>query len=103
MVCKNWNIRTVGPIRLTTLHKGCIHKHYTYMSIVAACTGVCPKNMALGQVVTKIVGHVDTVWETKQVYTRITLKSKYVTIHGINRRKSLKVNLRNSVSSGITI
>ena len=54
------------------------------MCIVAACTGFYPKNMALGQVVTKIVGHVDTVWETKQVYTRITLKSKYVTIHGVN-------------------
>ena len=46
MVCKNWNIRTVY-------------------------TGVYPKNMALGQVVKKIVGHVDTVWETKQVYARI--------------------------------
>ena len=34
------------------------------MCIVAACTGVYPKNMALGQVVTQIVGHVDTVWET---------------------------------------
>ena len=45
------------------------------MCIVAACTGVYPKNMALGQVVTKIVEHVDTVWETKLVYTRITLKS----------------------------
>ena len=76
------------------------------MCIVAACTGVYPKNMALGQVVTKIVGHVDTVWETKQlkqVYTRITLKSKYVTIHGVSRFNSLKVKLRNSVSSGITI
>ena len=73
------------------------------MCIVAACTGVYPKNMALRQVVTKIVGHVDTVWETKQVYTRITLKSKYVTIHGVNRFNSLKVKLRNSVSSGITI
>ena len=73
------------------------------MCIVAACTGVYPKNMALGQVVTKIVGHVDTVWETKLVYTRITLKSIYVTIHGINRCNSLKVKLRNSVSSGITI
>ena len=31
------------------------------------------KNMALGQVVTKIVGHVDTVWDMKQVYTRTTL------------------------------
>ena len=29
------------------------------MGIVAACTGVYPKNMALGQVVTKIVGHDD--------------------------------------------
>ena len=73
------------------------------MCIVAACTGVYPNNMALGQVVTKIVGNVDTIWETKQVYTRITLKLKYVTIHGVNRLNSLKVNLRNSVSSGITI
>ena len=38
------------------------------------------ENMALGQVVTNIVGHVDTVWDMKQVYTRITLNSKYVTI-----------------------
>ena len=44
--------------------------------------------MALGQVVTKIVGHVDTVWETKQVYARITLKSKYVTIRGVNHWNS---------------
>ena len=51
--------------------------------------------MALGQVVTKIVGHVDTVWETKQVYTRTTLKSKYVTIHRVNRWNTLKFNLRN--------
>ena len=67
------------------------------MCIVAECTGVYPKDMALGQVVTKIVGHVDTVWETKQVYTRIALKSKYVTIHRVNRWNSLKVNLGNSV------
>ena len=73
------------------------------MCIVAACTGVYPNNMALGQVVTKIVGHVDTVFETKEVYTRITLNSKNVTIHGVNRWNSLKVNLRNSVSSRITI
>ena len=65
------------------------------MCIVAACTGVYPKNMALGQVVTQIVGHVDTVWDTKQVYTIITLKPKYVTIHGVNRFNSLKVKLRN--------
>ena len=55
------------------------------MCIVAACMDVHPKNMALGQVVTQIVGHVDTVLETKQVYTRITLNSKNVTIHGVNR------------------
>ena len=73
------------------------------MCIVAACTGVYSKNMALGQVVTKIVGHVDTVLETKQVYTRITLNSQNVTIHGVNRWNSFKVNLRNSVSSRITI
>ena len=73
------------------------------MCIVAAWTGVYPTSMALGQVVTKIVGHVDTAWETKQVYTRITLKLKYVTIHVVNRCNSFKVNLRNSVSSGITI
>ena len=36
--------------------------------------------MALGQVVTKIVGHGDTVWDMKQMYTRTTLNSKYVTI-----------------------
>ena len=69
------------------------------MCIVAACTGVYPKNMTVGQVVTKIVRHIDTVWEAKQVYTRIILKSKYVTIHGVNRLNSLKGNLRNSVPS----
>ena len=46
--------------------------------------GCLSENMAMGKVVTKIVGHVDTVWETKHVYTRITLKSKDVTIHGVN-------------------
>ena len=59
--------------------------------------------MTLGQVVTKIVGHVDTAWETKQVYARITLKSKYVTIRGVNNCNSLNGNLRNSVSSGIMV
>ena len=57
MVCKNWNIRTVYNVS----------QHYindASMCIVAECTGVYPKNMALGQVVTNIVGHVDTVWET---------------------------------------
>ena len=69
MVCKNGNIRTVSQHYLNDA---------SLMCIVAACTGVYPKNMALGKVVTKIEGHVDTVWETKQVHTRITLKSKYV-------------------------
>ena len=82
MVSKNGNIRTVYNVS----------QHYindaSLMCTVAACTGVYPKNMALGQVVTKIVGHVDTVWETKQVYTRITLKSKYVTIYGVNHWNS---------------
>ena len=73
------------------------------MCMVAAWTGVYPKNMALGQVVTKIVRQVDTVLETKQVYTRITLMSTYVTIHGVNHWNSLKDKLRNSVSSGIMI
>ena len=62
------------------------------LCIVAACTCVYPKNVALGQVVTNIAGHVDTVdtvWETKQEHTRTTLKSKYVTIHGVNRWNSL--------------
>ena len=97
MVCKNWNIRTVYNVS----------QHYindaSLMFTVAACTGVYPKNMALGQVVTQIVGHFDTVWETKQVYARITLKSKYVTIRGVNHWNSLKGNLRKSVSSGIMI
>ena len=53
--------------------------------------------MVLGQVITNIVGHVDALWDTKQVYIRTTLKSKYVTVHGVNRWNSLKLNLRNSV------
>ena len=75
MVCKNWIIRTV-------------YTHYindaSVLCIVAVCTCVYPKTMALGKVVTKIVGHVDTVWDTKHVYTRTQLKSKCVTIHGVN-------------------
>ena len=97
MICKNWNIRTVYNVSQHNVNDASI------MYIIAACKGVNPKNIALEQVVKKIVGHVDTVWETKQVYTRITLKSKYVTIHGVNNWNSLKVNLRNSVSSAITI
>ncbi len=52
------------------------------MNIVfdAACACLYMKNMALGQVVTKIVGHVDTVWDMEQVYTSTTLNSKYVAI-----------------------
>ena len=97
MVGKNWNIRAVYNVSQHYINDASI------MCIVAACTSVYPKNMALGQVVTKIVGYVDTVWETKQVHTRITLHSKNVIIHGANRWNSLKVNLRNSVSSRITI
>ena len=97
MVCKIWNIRTVYNVSQHYINDASI------MCIVDAYTDVYPKNMAMGQVVTKIVGHVDTVWETKQVYTRITLKSKYVTIHGVNHWNSLKGNLRNSVSSVIMI
>ena len=63
MVCKNGNIRTVYNVSQHYINDASI------MGIVTAYTGVYPKNMALGQVVKKIVGHVDTVWETKQVYT----------------------------------
>ena len=83
MVCKNGNIRTVYNVSRYYINDASI------LCIVAACTCVYPKNMALGQVVTNIVGHVDTVWETKQVHTRTTLKSKYVPIHGVNRWNSL--------------
>ena len=83
MVCKNGNIRTVDNVSRYYINDASI------VCIVAACTCVYLKNMALGQVVTNIVGHVDTVWETKQVHTRTTLKSKYVTIHGVNRWNSL--------------
>ena len=56
---------------------------------------VYPKNIALGQVVTNIVGHVDTVWDTEKVYTTTTLKSTYVTIYGIKHWDS-KFNLSKS-------
>ena len=83
MVCKNGGIRTVYTVSRYYINDASI------LCIVAACTYVYPKNMALGQVVTNIVGHVDTLWETKQVHTRTTLKSKYVTIHGVNQWNSL--------------
>ena len=79
MVGENGNIRTVYNVSRYYINDASI------LCIVAACTCVYPKNMALGQVVTNIVGHVDTVWETKQVHTRTTLKSKY----GVNRWNSL--------------
>ena len=79
MVCKNWNIHTVYNVSRYYINDASI------LCIIASCSGVYPKNMALGQVVTNIVGHVDTVWESKQVHTRTTLKSQYVTIHGVNR------------------
>ena len=59
MVCKNWNIHTVMSQDINDA---------SILCIVAPCMCVYPKNMALGQVVTNIVGHVDTVWETKQVH-----------------------------------
>ena len=83
MVCKNWNIHTVYNVSRYYINDASI------LCIAALCTCVYPKNMALGQVVTNIVGHVDIAWETKQVHTRTTLKSKYVTIHGVNRWNSL--------------
>ena len=83
MVCKNWNIHTVYNVSRYYINDASI------LCIVASCTCVYPKNMALGQVVTNFVGHVDTVWETKQVHTRTTLKSKYVTIRGVNLWNSL--------------
>ena len=60
MVCKNGNIRTVYNVSRYYINDASI------LCIVVACTCVYPKNMGLGQVVTIIVGHVDTVWETKQ-------------------------------------
>ena len=78
MICKKkWNIHrpTVYNVSQHNINDASI------MYIVAACKDVNPKNIALGQVVTKTLGHADTLWETKQVYTTITLKSKYVTIH----------------------
>ena len=83
MVCKNWNIHTVYNVSRYYINDASI------LCIVASCTCVYTKNMALGQVVTNIVGHVDTVWETKQVHIRTTLKSKYVTIRGVNHWNSL--------------
>ena len=83
MVCKNGNIRTVYNVSRYYVNDASI------LYIVEACTCGYPKNMALGQVVTNIVRHVDTVWETKQVHTRTTLHSKYVTIHGVNHWNSL--------------
>ena len=77
MVCINWNIHTVYNVSRYYINDASI------LCIVVSCTCVYPKNMALGQVVTNIVGHVDTVWETEQVHTRTTLKSTYVTIHGV--------------------
>ena len=56
MVCQNLNIRTVCNVS----------QHYMNdASIDASCICVYAKNMALGQVVTHFVGHVDTVWDTK--------------------------------------
>ena len=83
MVCKNGNIRTVYNVSRYYINDTSI------LCIVVACTCVYPKNMALGQVVTYIMGHVVTVWETKQWHTRTTLQSKYVTIRGVNRWNSL--------------
>ena len=54
------------------------------------------ENNCLGASCYKIVGHVYTVWDTNQVYTRTILKSKYVTIHRVNRWNSLTFNLRKS-------
>ena len=52
------------------------------MRIHAECTRIYPKTWPwkVEQIVTDIVAHVDTVivWGMKQVYTRTTLKSKYV-------------------------
>ena len=55
--------------------------YYYYYYYMHRCSMRMPlsENMALGQVVTQIVGHVDTVWDMKQVYIRTTLNSKYVT------------------------
>ena len=83
MVCKNGYTRIEYNVSRYYINDASI------LFIVAACTCVYPKNMALGQVVTNIVGHVDTVLETKQVHTRTTLKSKYVATHGVNRWNSL--------------
>ena len=83
MVCKNWNIHTVYNVSRYYINDASI------LCIVASCTCVYLKNMALGQVVTNIVGQVDTVWKTKQVHTRITLNSTNVTIHGVHRWNSL--------------
>ena len=62
MVCKNGNIRTLYNVS----------QHYindaSLMCIVAVCTGVYPKNMALGQVVTKIGGTLIQYGKETSVY-----------------------------------
>ena len=55
MVSKRWNIPTVYNVSQYYINDASI------LCIVAAWTCIYPKNMALGQVVTIIVGHVDTV------------------------------------------
>ena len=89
-VFKKWNIRTVYNGSQHYINDASIYVHRCRMH------GRLSEKHGLGASCYKL-------WETKQVYTRITLKSKYVTIHGVNRFNSLKVKLRNSVSSGITI
>ena len=53
-----------------------VSQHYINdASIYASCNmhmRLSKKNMALGQVVTNVAGHVDTVLDTKLVYTRTT-------------------------------
>ena len=59
------------------------------MCIVAACTGVYPKNMALGQVVTKIAGHVDTLERLRLTTSTANVYGKATRTRTRNRRRFL--------------
>ena len=58
--------------------------HASVLCIVAACTCVYPKNIALGQVVTQIVGHVDTVWDTTTSVYQNNIKVNICNYSGSN-------------------
>ena len=71
----------IGPYLMYIMSHNIAEAMQVYNESLQHAHAIIRKKHDLGQVVTQIVGHVDAVCGMKKVYTRTTLKSKYVNMY----------------------